>query len=933
MNKERDSLVKNTFHKIRELCNERNIEFIPIELRWGISSSKGKAHIISACLNEIKESHPYFIGIVGDRYGWVPTFEELNNSEAINPSIQQEKKLKIFEQYPWLASDIKSGLSMTEIEMQYAALRNGHDKALFYIKEDFNEFVSDTKGNTDQNNTDSDEIKKVSDLKNKIRNTEGIHVKVYKSETDLADMVFKDVKDIIDKEIPIDDTIKAEEYWHNRSYKQKQGASLYDFDSSFQKLDELIICRNSRFTRLLGIKGCGKSYLLVNYLSHLKNKGKRIYYYDVKATDTEKPNINFIIDFEEYICNIIGRDLGLSIKKTRVGWLRKTIMAYYKIVRYNISTLLHIESPLSPQSIITQLQYDLAVAPIVQDIKKCLEEIEKTQEEIIIALDNIDVLSSHELALTEDLELFPNNIKFIYSSRPENNLWINTASTFSCDGLFRQNIEKYIKEYFKKYGKEDVPPKAVEVIKNSLLSETPLDLNKILDMLVSFGYYDQLENEITRLASIMSKQSLYKALIQTLVAEFDSKETHPITDVLIILALSQKGLTENEIREITSIKFDYWISIRPHIKEMVEITNDYYIPEKDLREAIMNFFPNSLIMSCCDKMIEFFSCLHSFKTNGLGFMEVAEQEQMNHSRQVSELPHLYVIKKDYSSLSHYISFPFNDEYIENKDRIDYWRLLYSQNIYMSNTIDMVCCNSSSKYALKYSNVPLQRIIKNKQIIVDPSDDDVQKFISRLFKVSSYLLNQTDSAWLLANHKHIDIDEYEVLNKISSSFTKEEVDTFISDYESGIYSVLEDSVMIESLVSFAYLKKNDYTQAKSHLILAINTLDNQTTIDFGYFSLFIYVCGHYLLKDKDYQFAKIIYNILDKNRFFIVDGVTSENCLFTIGKSIVLIVNGKEYSSSLEKAVALSRELFGENSYCYLLSNELQKESLKQSNNK
>lgn len=46
---------------------------MPAALRWGITeqeSQQGKT--IGICLDEIERCWPYFIGLLGDRYGWVP---------------------------------------------------------------------------------------------------------------------------------------------------------------------------------------------------------------------------------------------------------------------------------------------------------------------------------------------------------------------------------------------------------------------------------------------------------------------------------------------------------------------------------------------------------------------------------------------------------------------------------------------------------------------------------------------------------------------------------------------------------------------------------------------------------------------------------------------------------------------------------------------
>ena len=73
MHAERDHLVKVTFPRLRQWCEERRLHVVDIDLRWGVTkeqSDNGAA--IDICLHEIDGSRPFFVCILGGRYGWVP---------------------------------------------------------------------------------------------------------------------------------------------------------------------------------------------------------------------------------------------------------------------------------------------------------------------------------------------------------------------------------------------------------------------------------------------------------------------------------------------------------------------------------------------------------------------------------------------------------------------------------------------------------------------------------------------------------------------------------------------------------------------------------------------------------------------------------------------------------------------------------------------
>ncbi len=126
MQEERDALVK-LFREMAVEGQRRGIDIKLVDLRWGVTDDQRRTgRVISTCLQEIDNSRPFFIGLIGDRYGWIPSMEEL----AINPELR--KKMPIVEEY------CKQGLSITEIEMRYGSLdATSNRDSLFLIKGDF----------------------------------------------------------------------------------------------------------------------------------------------------------------------------------------------------------------------------------------------------------------------------------------------------------------------------------------------------------------------------------------------------------------------------------------------------------------------------------------------------------------------------------------------------------------------------------------------------------------------------------------------------------------------------------------------------------------------------------------------------------------------------------------------------------------------------
>jgi hypothetical protein len=119
MQAERDELVKRVFPELRKMCEERGVTWGEVDLRWGITDEqKAEGNVLPICLAEIRGCRPYFIGILGERHGWVPN----------------EIPLALTDDEPWLEED--RGRSVTELEILHGVLNDPEmaDHALFYFR-------------------------------------------------------------------------------------------------------------------------------------------------------------------------------------------------------------------------------------------------------------------------------------------------------------------------------------------------------------------------------------------------------------------------------------------------------------------------------------------------------------------------------------------------------------------------------------------------------------------------------------------------------------------------------------------------------------------------------------------------------------------------------------------------------------------------------
>ena len=65
--------------------------FIDVDLRWGVTEEQARrGEVLPICLAEIERCRPYLIGLLGERYGWVP--------DGIPPAVATD--------HPWLAGHV-----------------------------------------------------------------------------------------------------------------------------------------------------------------------------------------------------------------------------------------------------------------------------------------------------------------------------------------------------------------------------------------------------------------------------------------------------------------------------------------------------------------------------------------------------------------------------------------------------------------------------------------------------------------------------------------------------------------------------------------------------------------------------------------------------------------------------------------------------------
>ncbi len=178
MQEEREYLVKKIFPEVRALCRERGIAFTEVDLRWGLTDEEAAlGRVIRTCLEEIDKCRPFFLGLVGERYGWVPDM------------IEYYKDPELFARWPWLEEAAMEESSITDIEFRHAALNDPEATrhARFFFRD------LDTLPPADGVDPQLEE------LKSRVRRS-GLAHATYDSHENLGRQVFDQLRAIIDTE-------------------------------------------------------------------------------------------------------------------------------------------------------------------------------------------------------------------------------------------------------------------------------------------------------------------------------------------------------------------------------------------------------------------------------------------------------------------------------------------------------------------------------------------------------------------------------------------------------------------------------------------------------------------------------------------------------------------------------------------------------------
>lgn len=609
MQGERDALIK-TFNSLKIEAAKHDVTLSVIDLRWGVTDEEARTgKVISVCLNEIENSHPFFIGILGNRYGTAPNRSELMN----NPDL--------LERYNWL-NDVVSdnpneGMSITEMEIQYGVLLNDNevDAAFFFKKSD-----------------KPDDDNRLTTLKEKVRKKyDPDYRNDYTTLGELCEKVAAEIKKIIDKHFPKKDavTLLDRERTAQRAFINSRHRHFVGRDKDLEYLDNFVHS-NHRYLVITGESGMGKSALLANWIR--SNQGN--------------DSFNLVYHF-------VGNSFSGNSYVSVLSHLCEEIYDIYKIERNQN----HQEK-------------------LEEEAQRLLSELANKKKPLVVIIDGINqIIATKDEKLLLWLPTANDNVKFIFTTLRDDTT-MQALERRGCEvrmleALSDTQRKEFAIEFLNQVGKH-IDGQLLQRIINDKESRNTLVLRTFLDELICFGSHEHLAERVDYYLSANSIPDFFDKMLQRMEQDYNDGQDL-VSHTLSLIALSEHGLSEDELMAITGFRQMDWhlfyCAFFNHFVEkegLISFSHQYVANAINHRYALGDA---NVTVSFRQEIVAHFA-------------KNSSDDEIQHQRCISELAHQYFNLDDWANL-HNILLSFEAfNYFNNVNVLlltKYWRVLKTVN--------------------------------------------------------------------------------------------------------------------------------------------------------------------------------------------------------------------------------------------------------------
>jgi len=508
MMEERDEMMTHAWPELRRFCQERHVELVEVDLRWGIAEEQStRKETLKLCLDEIKACRPFFIGLLGERYGWVP------GEDAFTADLQEEQ--------PWLLDN--KDKSVTELEIMHGVLNNPEmaGRAFFYFRDPAYaqgrgpDFLSGTTANANKQTM----------LKEHIRTEcaeKGIPLcETYPDPVKLTALVLEDLKTAIEAQFPVEDVPDAltREAQDHEAFAEIRRRTYIGRAEYIEALDKHAIGDGGPIV-LLGDSGSGKSALLANWIEHWR-----------------KANPN---DF------IIQHYIGGTADSSDHWRLMTRVMN--EIKRW------------SDDSETVPTKHDDIREDFPLWLAKARARAEHEGVKFILVLDALNQLDEQDHArLLGWLPEYPFNgpLRLIVSTLPGKKDEDDPLAVIQQRGWQQLRVQplnpaarhRMISRYLRRFGKKLDKP-YLRRLATAPATANPLYLKILLDDLRVTGTFDLLDERLTEYLKATDIPTLLQQVLARYTRDYDRDRKGLVAEVLGLIYASRRGLSETEILQL-----------------------------------------------------------------------------------------------------------------------------------------------------------------------------------------------------------------------------------------------------------------------------------------------------------------------------------------------------------------------------------------------
>lgn len=532
MQAERAYLVTNVFPEVRAFCRTRAATFTDIDLRWGISDDLANTGFTyDICLSEIERCAafpPFFIGFLGERYGWIPNNSELAQFK-ISPTGDADGREAMIE----LAR--RAQISVTEIEMRYAfekyAQARTHSR-LFLRAPALTDTLAAVAGNAAGDFRDG-QPDKLNALKQRLRERGVVGVDGYASIEEFGDAVRRFLLHAIDSLFPQSGVPSArerrlrEEDAYVRSLRTAYVRNLTVDDQIMTLAAGLPTRAGAVFVHVRGDEATGKSALVADVAAQLR-------------TSTEGS------------ITVRTAYLGLKGHPDINSWAAQELTDLDPIEGRSAETPDRpddkVKERLRP---LTQTRATDGATPRVGDVlgllaQRLREELRDSPRTLVILLDGLDHVAEGRLDLARlrrAFEVLPRTLVLATSAQPPTSDWEHIELRPFSPAQIRQATEIFFDGFRKKLDEA-----SLEQIAKSKSCGNPLFLRMMLEELRMHGDRERMKQQITELAVIDGPGPLFEHVLRSMRADLDTPGHVGVAErAARLMSVSWRGLKRSDL--------------------------------------------------------------------------------------------------------------------------------------------------------------------------------------------------------------------------------------------------------------------------------------------------------------------------------------------------------------------------------------------------